>query len=713
MAREDLLKPLQSISVYESRTVILIVGFCLESKTFLVLEVKRTSGLELNGPEMLLHPISYTSRDVDHLTTQLKCIRIISDAYSIYGFIRLVESYYIIIVTKATCIATLYGHNLYTISDTNIIPITYKVRNTMEETRYKSILQNLNLSNNEFYFSYTLDLTCSLQKNMTSNSMSSMKDDQKNMYIWNYFALNPFIDDTNSGQSQNLNKMDQQASKNSDFAIDHGMNKEMINLSRWIVPIMYGFLKQKAIRLMTGYTFRYTLIARRSRFFAGTRYLRRGVDIDGFTANEVETEQIITNELNQLNNIRRSSSLVQIRGSIPLYWYHINHFIPSPDIRIDSNNGYNAAILHFDRLIKDYGDNVMVLNLVRTSQSTREVTVGKAFEELIISLNEHYRGIRGVSGVFKDYNLNDKNADENKDEYENNDQVNDDRNIINNNNDNDEFVTSKSQQESNGEQKSIHSSPKKATKIGYIAFDFHGSAHAHSSLFSKLGTICEQIFPKSGFYTESPAITKRPIIQNYYSKQKKVDSPRNDSSLSKYVLWPIDNITNEIDIDKSISGLINSSQPKLPQKISQPPELERGPSPILHDLIAPCIPATNGSSTSKSSIFDLDYDLNSGVEYSGQRIKELENQIQNNFNTSGSRSLEIDVVVGNEDSGSGDFREGVLGSEDGGLGSGVCQGLLQHGVLRTNCVDCLDRTNVAQFAYAQCALPYQFKSLGN
>ncbi len=35
------------------------------------------------------------------------------------------------------------------------------------------------------------------------------------------------------------------------------------------------------------------LIARRSRYFAGARYLKRGVNDEGNVANEVETEQIV------------------------------------------------------------------------------------------------------------------------------------------------------------------------------------------------------------------------------------------------------------------------------------------------------------------------------------------------------------------------------------------------------------------------------------
>lgn len=37
---------------------------------------------------------------------------------------------------------------------------------------------------------------------------------------------------------------------------------------------------------------------------------------------------------------------------------------------------------------------------------------------------------------------------------------------------------------------------------------------------------------------------------------------------------------------------------------------------------------------------------------------------------------------------------------------------LQHGVLRTNCIDCLDRTNVAQFAFGLAALGRQLHALG-
>ena len=42
-----------------------------------------------------------------------------------------------------------------------------------------------------------------------------------------------------------------------------------------------------------GRVFTITLIGRRSRLFAGTRYLKRGVNDEGNVANDVEVEQIV------------------------------------------------------------------------------------------------------------------------------------------------------------------------------------------------------------------------------------------------------------------------------------------------------------------------------------------------------------------------------------------------------------------------------------
>lgn len=56
-----------------------------------------------------------------------------------------------------------------------------------------------------------------------------------------------------------------------------------------------------------------TLIARRSRLFAGTRYLKRGINWDGHCANDVETEQIVDTQRNACGLPAKISSFVQVR----------------------------------------------------------------------------------------------------------------------------------------------------------------------------------------------------------------------------------------------------------------------------------------------------------------------------------------------------------------------------------------------------------------
>ena len=63
------------------------------------------------------------------------------------------------------------------------------------------------------------------------------------------------------------------------------------------------------------------LIARRSSVYAGTRFLKRGMNSTGAVANDVETEQIVWDMYSTpAFETGKFTSYVQIRGSIPLFW---------------------------------------------------------------------------------------------------------------------------------------------------------------------------------------------------------------------------------------------------------------------------------------------------------------------------------------------------------------------------------------------------------
>jgi phosphatidylinositol 3,5-bisphosphate 5-phosphatase len=131
------------------------------------------------------------------------------------------------------------------------------------------------------------------------------------------------------------------------------------------------------------------LIARRSRYFAGTRYLKRGVSEQGKVANDVEHEQILHDDSTSASN-SMFSSFLQVRGSIPTFWTQESSVtIPKPPIELNRvDPTYTATQSHFEDLLKRYGSPIVVLDLVKQSEKReREVRVGNEFRHAVAFIN--------------------------------------------------------------------------------------------------------------------------------------------------------------------------------------------------------------------------------------------------------------------------------------------------------------------------------------
>ncbi|KAF6141202.1 hypothetical protein GIB67_036219 [Kingdonia uniflora] len=72
--------------------------------------------------------------------------------------------------------------------------------------------------------------------------------------------------------------------------------KNHLRNTLWTIALVYDFFKQ-AKHTVSGRDFRLTLIARCSRHYAGTRYLKKGVNGKGRVANDVEIEQIVPEDV--------------------------------------------------------------------------------------------------------------------------------------------------------------------------------------------------------------------------------------------------------------------------------------------------------------------------------------------------------------------------------------------------------------------------------
>lgn len=152
---------------------------------------------------------------------------------------------------------------------------------------------------------------------------------------------------------------------------------------QWILPIIHGAVVQRKVNDY-GRSLNLVLIARRSRHFAGTRYLKRGVNEQGKVANEVEHEQIVHDQ-SKFTSAGAFSSYLQIRGSIPIFWTQESSVtMPKPPIELNRvDPTYAATQLHFEDLFKRYSSPILALDLVKQSEKReREVRVGNEYRNV-------------------------------------------------------------------------------------------------------------------------------------------------------------------------------------------------------------------------------------------------------------------------------------------------------------------------------------------
>lgn len=376
---------MHKFSLYETTTYFYIVGSDLLDASFRILKIDRTSEPgELNIAE---DDIVYTKKEtyqilnaIDEGNRSTGGLKLKTSFWGLLGFIRFTGPYYMLYVTKRSQVAMIGGHYIYQVDKTELMPLTTaahaksKGDKYLEEARFLTILNNLDLTRS-FYFSYSYDVTRSLQHNIMRERQAlqeglatPLKPDHNNMFVWNNHLLEP-------------------------------AKETLRNPFDWCLSIVHGYVDQSALSIYWGRTVYVTIIARRSRFFAGARYLKRGANDLGYVANDVETEQIVSEMLTTsfhapgptLFASPNWTSHVQHRGSIPLYWTQDSTGVtPKPDIQLNVVDPFfSAAALHFDNLFQRYGTPIYVLNLIKSRERTpRESKLLQEYTTAISYLNQ-------------------------------------------------------------------------------------------------------------------------------------------------------------------------------------------------------------------------------------------------------------------------------------------------------------------------------------
>ena len=278
-------------------------------------------------------------------------------------------------ITKRRKVGLIGHHTIYKIEDTSMISIPHESvkEQHSDEQRYLKMFQAIDLSSN-FYFSYSYDLTNTLQHNLADPKFLVKPTGEK-------VSLDEVRQEGHHGHMSYVSQFQ------SKFVWNEYLMAGMENTNpEWLLPIVHGFVDQSNVSIY-GQPVYVTLIARRSKKYAGTRFLKRGANNEGDVANEVETEQIACDASIGSDKVGHYTSFVHMRGSVPAHWAQdISRIQPKPPIFIETKDPHSElAGRHFNQLLTRYGSPVIVVNLVKKRERRKHESL--LSEEFWASIN--------------------------------------------------------------------------------------------------------------------------------------------------------------------------------------------------------------------------------------------------------------------------------------------------------------------------------------
>jgi hypothetical protein len=155
-----IISSIQKIALYETKSKFYLVGSNNTQTRFRVLKIDRQEAKDL---KIYDDKVEYTAEEIHDLVNMIDSgnrqrsgntgfSKIIS-SFGIVGFIRFLEGYYIILITKRRKVAVIGYHTIYKIEDTTMIYIPHESVRLVhpEEPRYLKMFQSVDWASN-FYF---------------------------------------------------------------------------------------------------------------------------------------------------------------------------------------------------------------------------------------------------------------------------------------------------------------------------------------------------------------------------------------------------------------------------------------------------------------------------------------------------------------------------------------------------------------------------------
>lgn len=203
--------------MYETSSFFYLVGYNDAETAYRFLKINR----EIVKPQSLSEivredPLVYTANEIADILDMIHegnktsggLIKV-CDACAIVGFMKFLNGYYLILITQRKEVGCIAGNFIYSIKATEMFPIkpreepesnTFKLiwkslnkrltqtNNEIAENRYLGLFQFVDMTK-DFFFSYSYDLTHTLQHNFIVTNTKSYYPPQE-MFEWNHYQIN-------------------------------------------------------------------------------------------------------------------------------------------------------------------------------------------------------------------------------------------------------------------------------------------------------------------------------------------------------------------------------------------------------------------------------------------------------------------------------------------------------------------------------------------
>lgn len=365
-------QPFTKYHVLHGRSATHVIGIDKVEKVYSVLRIPRrdspkstcTDSLHLcDGVDRFpLSTLDQRKREIK------KCGDVVEiAAHGLVGFIQFLQGHYLILITKQKIVGKIGHHYIFSIEDTMLLPLFDETYHPHEKA-LRDQFSAMNLAK-DFYFSYTYELSRTAQQNLADAKRAMNGSERRrpllsetdglrhHRFTWNHYHLQPLL--------------------------------RCEGWQHWCFSIVHGFFSYTKCSSF-GWTFDIVLIARRSRFYAGTRYRKRGINVHGHVANDVETEQLLCDDSTRHMHQGHVMSFVQIRGSVPLFWsQEVTALSPKPPVQYPScDPTLSASRFHFADLLERYCTPVIAVNLMKAKKAdSGEARLGKHMESVIEVIN--------------------------------------------------------------------------------------------------------------------------------------------------------------------------------------------------------------------------------------------------------------------------------------------------------------------------------------